>query len=250
MSTTDWKTILDQLESGKRRAAFKNSHGIWEADLEVKQAILTAFRESTIVQMGQFVDKEAFPTRHLSPADQIRLVPGGSAIRRGAFVAKGVVIMPPAYINVGAYVDEHTLIDSHALVGSCAQIGKRVHLSAAAQIGGVLEPIGASPVIVEDDAFIGGNTGLYEGIQVGSRAVIAAGVILTSSTPIYDLINQKIWTGRVPENAVLVPGARKAKGDFAIEHGLSVSTPVIVKYRDAKTDGKAALEAALREAIS
>jgi 2,3,4,5-tetrahydropyridine-2-carboxylate N-succinyltransferase len=248
MSTTPWKLILEQLESGERRAAYRNADNIWVADQEVKQAILQAFRESSLQVMGDYVDK--FGTQKFDLSHQVRLVPGGSSVRIGCYVAKGVVIMPPAYINIGAYVDEHTLVDSHALVGSCAQIGKRVHLSAAAQIGGVLEPVGASPVIIEDDAFIGGNTGLYEGIQVGSRAVIAAGVILTSSTPIYDLVHEKIWTGRVPENAVVVPGARKAKGDFAQTHGLSVSTPIIVKYRDAKTDGKAALESALREAIS
>ncbi len=248
MSTAAWKLILDQLESGERRAAYRRSDNTWVADAEVKQAILQAFKESALTVMGDFVDK--FSTQRFDLSRQVRLVPGGSSVRRGCYVAKGVVIMPPAYINIGAYVDEHTLVDSHALVGSCAQIGKRVHLSAAAQIGGVLEPIGASPVIVEDDAFIGGNTGLYEGIQVGSRAVIAAGVILTSSTPIYDLVHEKIWTGRVPENAVVVPGARKSKGDFANTHGLSVSTPIIVKYRDAKTDGKAALESALRENLS
>ncbi|MEI6804940.1 MAG: 2,3,4,5-tetrahydropyridine-2,6-dicarboxylate N-succinyltransferase [Myxococcaceae bacterium] len=248
MPTIDWKLILEQLESGKRRAAYRNADNIWVADQEVKQAILQAFRETAISIRGDFVDK--FGTRHFGLEQQVRLVPGGSSVRIGCYVAKGVVIMPPAYINIGAYVDEHTLVDSHALVGSCAQIGKRVHLSAAAQIGGVLEPIGANPVIVEDDAFIGGNTGLYEGIQIGSRAVIAAGVILTSSMPIYDLVHEKIWTGRVPENAVVVPGARKSKGDFAAAHGLSVSTPIIVKYRDSKTDGKAALESALREDIS
>lgn len=247
MPTTPWKLILDQLESGERRAAYRDTNNIWIADPEVKQAILQAFKESPLTVMGDFVDK--LTTQKFDLSRQVRLVPGGSSVRRGCYIAKGVVIMPPAYINIGAYVDEHTLVDSHALVGSCAQIGKRVHLSAAAQIGGVLEPVGASPVIVEDDAFIGGNTGLYEGIQVGSRAVIAAGVILTSSTPIYDLVHEKIWTGRVPENAVVIPGARKAKGDFSKEHGLSFSTPIIVKYRDAKTDGKAALESALREAI-
>jgi 2,3,4,5-tetrahydropyridine-2-carboxylate N-succinyltransferase len=247
MSTTPWKIILDELEAGTRRAAYCDSNNIWVADPEVKQAILQAFKESQLTVMGDFIDK--LTTQKFDLSHQVRLVPGGSSVRRGCYVAKGVVIMPPAYINIGAYVDEHTLVDSHALVGSCAQIGKRVHLSAAAQIGGVLEPIGASPVIVEDDAFIGGNTGLYEGIQVASRAVIAAGVILTSSTPIYDLVHEKIWTGRVPENAVVIPGTRKAKGDFAEMHQLSLSTPIIVKYRDAKTDGKAALESALREAV-
>ncbi|MEI6790419.1 MAG: 2,3,4,5-tetrahydropyridine-2,6-dicarboxylate N-succinyltransferase [Myxococcaceae bacterium] len=244
MSTTPWKLILEQLEAGTRRAAYRDANSNWVADTEVKQAILQAFRESALSKMGAFVDK--FGTQDFDLERQVRLVPGGSSVRIGCYIAKGVVIMPPAYVNIGAYVDEHTLIDSHALVGSCAQVGKRVHVSAAAQIGGVLEPVGASPVIVEDDAFIGGNTGLYEGIQVGSRAVIAAGVILTSSTPIYDLVHDKIWTGRIPEDAVVVPGSRKAKGDFAQAHGLSVSTPIIVKYRDAKTDHKAALESALR----
>ncbi len=246
MQTTSPETILDQLESGERRSAYRGADGVWVADTEVKSAILALFKASSLVQMGQFVDKSAFPVQSFTPERGVRMVPGGSSVRRGAYVAPGVIIMPPAYINVGAYVDEGTLVDSHALVGSCAQIGKRVHLSAAAQIGGVLEPIGASPVIVEDDAFIGGNTGLYEGIQVGSRAVIAAGVVMTGSTPIYDLVHGTIHTGRVPENAVVVPGSRPARGEFADSHGISLNTPVIVKYRDAKTDGKAALESALR----
>jgi 2,3,4,5-tetrahydropyridine-2-carboxylate N-succinyltransferase len=246
MQTTSSETILDQLERGERRSAYCSPDGVWVTDTEVKTAILELFKQSALVQMGPFVDKSAFPAQNFTPQRGVRIVPGGSSVRRGAYVAPGVIIMPPAYINVGAYVDEGTLIDSHALVGSCAQIGKRVHLSAAAQIGGVLEPIGASPVIVENDAFIGGNTGLYEGIHIGSRAVIAAGVILTSSTPIYDLVHGRILTGRIPENAVVVPGSRPAKGAFADSHGISLSTPVIVKYRDAKTDSKAALESALR----
>lgn len=248
MSSTPWKLILDQLETGARRAAYQDANQLWVTDSEVKLAILQAFRETSLKQLGEFVDK--FETQTFDLSRKIRLVPGGSSVRKGCYIAKGVVIMPPAYVNIGAYVDEDTLIDSHALVGSCAQIGKRVHLSAAAQIGGVLEPVGATPVIVEDDAFIGGNTGLYEGIQVGARAVIAAGVILTSSTPIYDLVHDKIWTGRVPENAVVVPGARKAKGALAEQFGLSISTPIIVKYRDSQTDSKAALETALRDKAS
>jgi len=249
MSTPAWKIILDQLETGERRAAFQNATGEWQADKEVKQAILTAFKESSLIQMGDFVDKDTLPVRQFRVSDQVRVVPGGTAIRRGAFVAPGVIIMPPAYINIGAFVDEGTLVDSHALVGSCAQVGKHVHLSAAAQIGGVLEPIGAKPVIVEDNAFVGGNTGLYEGVIIGKRAIIAAGVVLTGSTPIYDLVQETTWTGQVPENAVVVPGSRPAKGAFARTNNLNVQAAIIVKYRDAKTDSKTALESALRGAV-
>lgn len=174
------------------------------------------------------------------------MVPGGSSVRRGSFISPTVTIMPPAFINMGAFVDEGTMVDSHALVGSCAQIGKRVHLSAAAQIGGVLEPAGALPVIVEDDAFIGGLVGVFEGVRVRARAVLASGVVLTGSTVIYDLVNEREWTREVPEGAVVVPGSRPAKGSFAESHGVQLATAVIVKYRDARTDAATALESALR----
>lgn len=244
MSTTPWKLILNDLESGKRRAAYPTATGPWQADSEVKSAILDAFRESTNFQQGPFVDK--FGVQNFDVSRGVRVVPGGTSIRVGCYIAPGVIIMPPAYVNMGAYVDEETLIDSHALVGSCAQIGKRVHVSAAAQIGGVLEPVGATPVVVEDDAFIGGNTGLYEGVWIRKRAVIAAGVILTQSTPIYDLVHEQILYGQIPEDAVVIAGSRRLRSDFAQEHGLSLNTALIVKYRDSKTDRKAALESALR----
>jgi 2,3,4,5-tetrahydropyridine-2-carboxylate N-succinyltransferase len=199
-----------------------------------------------------FVDKDAFPARRFHVRDGVRVVPGGSAVRTGAYVAPSVICMPPMYINVGAYVDERTLVDSHALVGSCAQIGKRVHLSAGAQIGGVLEPVNASPVIVEDGALIGGNCGVYEGAVVGAHAVLGAGVILTRSTPIYDVVRGEIYRATaeqplaVPENAVVIPGARAVKQGKAAEWGLSLYTPVIVKYRDQKTARGVELEDLLR----
>ncbi len=201
-----------------------------------------------------FIDKDTFPARRLTVADRVRLVPGGSSIREGAYVAPSVVCMPPMFINVGAYVDEGTMIDSHALVGSCAQIGKRVHLSAAAQIGGVLEPINAAPVIIEDDVLVGGNCGVYEGTLVRARAVLGAGTILTRSTPLYDLVRGEIYRAsaeqplEVPENAVVVPGSRAVKKGKGVseEWGLSLYTPVIVKYRDEKTERGIELEEWLR----
>jgi len=182
----------------------------------------------------------------------VRIVPGGSSIRRGAYVGKGVVMMPPAYVNIGAFVDDETMIDSHALVGSCAQIGKRVHLSAGAQIGGVLEPVGNIPVVIEDDVVVGGNCGIYEGAIVRGRAVIGAGVVLTGSTPVYDVVRGQIYRRtaerplEIPFGAVVIPGARPLKGAFAEQHQLEIATPVIVKYRDEKTDSSTALEEALR----
>jgi 2,3,4,5-tetrahydropyridine-2,6-dicarboxylate N-succinyltransferase len=242
--------LLQALESGHVRAAELQADGSWKANLWVKQAILAGFRRTALEEMQgpgfPFFDKTAYPPRAFAKEDGVRMVPGGSAVRRGAFVSKGVTIMPPAYINVGAYVDEGTMVDSHALVGSCAQIGKRVHLSAAAQIGGVLEPAGALPVVVEDDAFIGGLVGLFEGILVRRRAVLASGVIITGSTVIFDLVHQKEWMREVPEGAVVVPGTRPASGDFAKARGLQLSAPVIVKYRDERTDAATSLEQALR----
>lgn len=243
------EALLTALESGCLRAAEPEGED-WRVNTWVKQAILAGFRLTGVEEMAgpgfPFFDKTAYPARSLSLADGIRLVPGGSSLRRGAFIARGVVVMPPAYINVGAFVDEGTLVDSHALVGSCAQVGKRVHVSAAAQIGGVLEPAGARPVIVEDDAFLGGLTGLFEGVRVRRRAVLASGVVLTASTVIYDLVNSCTWVREVPEDAVVVPGSRPASGDYAKAHGLMVSAPMIVKYRDARTDAATALEGALR----
>ena len=228
----------------------------WTAHQWVKKAILLGFRIGQIASLEQgffpFYDKDTYPLKPMNKAMGVRIVPGGSSIRTGSFVGQGVVCMPPMYINVGAYVDNGTMVDSHALVGSCAQIGKRVHLSAAVQIGGVLEPPGALPVIIEDDAFIGGGCGIYEGCLIRSGAVLAPGVTLTGSTRVYDLVNETIYTSNegqpleIPAGAVVVQGSRPASGSFAENVGLSVYTPVIVKYRDASTDAGTALEAALR----
>jgi len=199
-----------------------------------------------------FVDKDTFPARHFAIADRVRVVPGGSSVRTGAYVAPSVICMPPMFINVGAYVDEGTMVDSHALVGSCAQIGKRVHLSAAAQVGGVLEPVNAAPVIIEDDVLVGGNCGIFEGTLVRSRAVLGAGTVLTRSTPLYDLVKGEVYRAtteaplEVPENAVVVPGARAVKKGKAADWNLSLYTPVIVKYRDEKTERGIELEDWLR----
>jgi 2,3,4,5-tetrahydropyridine-2-carboxylate N-succinyltransferase len=200
----------------------------------------------------RYFDKNTYPLKKLNIGDGVRVVPGGSSIRDGAFLGKGVVCMPPMYVNVGAYVDDGTLIDSHVLIGSCAQIGKRVHLSSGAQIGGVLEPVGALPVIIEDDVLVGGSCGVYEGTIVRERAVLGAGVILTGSTQVYDAVRQLVHRRErdrplvIPENAVVVPGSRPLAGGWAKEQGIQIATPVIVKYRDEKTDGAAALEATLR----
>ena len=251
----------DALTRGEIRAA-ENVAGHWVVNAWVKQGILLGFRLGELKEMSDggglsFVDKDTFPARRMTVADRVRLIPGGSSIREGAYVAPTVICAPPMWINVGAYVDEGTMVDSHALVGSCAQIGKRVHLSAAAQIGGVLEPINAAPVIVEDDVLVGGNCGVYEGTLVRARAVLGAGTILTRSTPLYDLVRGEIYRAsgekplEVPENAVVVPGSRavkKGKGKSAIsdEWNLSLYTPVIVKYRDEKTESGIELEEWLR----
>ncbi len=232
----------------------------WRVNPWVKQGILLGFRLGELTEMGDpkglsFVDKDTFPPRRFRVADQVRIVPGGSSVRLGAFVAPSVICMPPMYINVGAYVDEGTMVDSHALIGSCAQIGKRVHVSAGSQIGGVLEPVNAAPVIIEDDVLIGGNCGIYEGALVRSRAVLGSGVILTRSTPIFDLIRGEIYRATsdqpltVPENAVVVPGSRPITqhlSEKSKEWGLSLYTPVIIKYRDEKTDVAVELEDLLR----
>ena len=256
--------LLRALERGEVRAAERDSDGTWRAVPWVKRGILLGFRAGRVVPMpsddgaarenraAAFFDKHTIPPRALTLSDGVRVVPGGTSIRRGAYVAPGVVCMPPAFINVGAYVGAGTMVDSHALVGSCAQIGDRVHLSAAAQIGGVLEPVNATPVIVESDAIVGGNCGVYEGTIVRSRAVLAAGVVLTRGTPVYDLVREKVYRGEsgrpleIPEGAVVVPGARAVRGAWAGAEGLSVQTPLIVKYRDEKTDLATALEQWLR----
>ena len=246
----------DALTAGRIRAAEKRD-GRWQVNPWVKQGILLGFRLGELAEMGDpralsFVDKDTFPTRRFRVADRVRVVPGGSSARLGAYVAPGVICMPPMFINVGAYVDEGTMIDSHALVGSCAQVGKRVHLSAAAQVGGVLEPVNASPVVIEDDVLVGGNCGIYEGTVVRARAVLGAGTILTRSTPVYDLVNGVILRAtkdqplEIPENAVVVPGSRPVTKGKGAEWQLSLYTPVIVKYRDEKTDAGVALEDALR----
>ena len=253
------KTIglfLAELEKGTIRAAVRDEDGVWAAQTWVKEGILAAFRIGVLAEFASgalsFVDKDTIPPRRFKLVDGVRVVPGGSSIRRGAYIAKGVVMMPPAYVNIGAYVDEGTMIDSHALVGSCAQIGKRVHLSAAAQIGGVLEPIGNVPVIIEDDVVVGGNCGIYEGTIVRGRAVIGAGVVLTGSTPVYDTVRGQVYRRtadralEIPYGAVVIPGARPMKGAFAEQHGLHIAAPLIVKYRDEKTDSSTALEEALR----
>jgi len=255
--------LLDALEAGTARAAQKDqASGKWRAVPWVKRGILLGFRVGGIIDMSirsagpdvafHFFDKDTYPPRRLKLEDGIRIVPGGSSIRRGAYVATGVVCMPPMYINVGAHIGSGTMIDSHALVGSCEQVGERVHLSAAAQLGGVLEPVNASPVVIEDDVVIGGNCGIYEGTVVGRRAVIGAGVVLTRGTPVYDIEHEVVLRAgagkplEIPENAVVVPGARAVKSDWGRERGISVQTPVIVKYRDEKTDAATALESWLR----
>ena len=252
------------LEAGTLRSAEPDDAAAtgWRVNAWVKRGILLGFRLGTLTEMsglapaGQtilsFVDKETYPARRFTPKDGVRIVPGGSSVRSGAFVARGVVMMPPAYVNAGAYVDEGTMVDSHALVGSCAQIGKRVHLSAGAQIGGVLEPVNASPVIIEDDVLVGGNTGVYEGTIVRRRAVLAAGTILTRGTPVYDVVKGTVLRATaetpltIPEGAVVVPGSRAVTGGYGKQMGLSVYTPVIVKYRDEKTDLSTTLEEVLR----
>ncbi len=253
------QTFLDfreELTQGKIRAAEKID-GHWTVNVWVKQGILLGFRLGELSESAQdaslsFVDKDTFPARKFTVRDRVRIVPGGSSVRLGAYVAPTVICMPPMFINVGAYVDEGTMIDSHALVGSCAQIGKRVHLSAAAQIGGVLEPINSVPVVVEDDVLIGGNCGVYEGTVVHARAVLGAGTILTASTPLYDIVHGEVYRAarekplEVPENAVVVPGSRALKQGKAAEWNLSLYTPVIVKYRDEKTDQRIELEELLR----
>ncbi|HWC18168.1 MAG TPA: 2,3,4,5-tetrahydropyridine-2,6-dicarboxylate N-succinyltransferase [Terriglobales bacterium] len=250
-----FERFREALTHGEIRAAEK-IEGKWYVNAWVKQGILVGFRIGTLHEWHggvlSFVDKSTYPPRRFEAQDRVRVVPGGSSIRMGAYVAPTVICMPPMFINAGAYVDECSMVDSHALVGSCAQIGKRVHLSAAAQVGGVLEPVNASPVIIEDDVLVGGNCGIYEGALVRRRAVIGAGTILTRSTPVYDLVNGKVLRSspscplEIPEGAVVVPGSRAVTRGKGQEWGLSLYTPVIVKYRDERTDQSIELEDLLR----
>jgi 2,3,4,5-tetrahydropyridine-2-carboxylate N-succinyltransferase len=254
--------LLGALERGAVRAAERGADGTWRAVPWVKRGILLGFRVGRIVDMSigghhgeprfGFFDKHTYPPQGLTTASGVRIVPGGSSVRRGAYLAPGVVCMPPMYVNVGAWVGAGTMVDSHALVGSCAQIGERVHLSAAAQIGGVLEPVNAAPVVIEDDVLVGGNCGVYEGTIVRAKAVLAAGVVLTRGTPVYDLVHERVYRAtpdsplEIPPGAVVVPGARQVNGGWGAEQGLSLQTPVIVKYRDERTDLATALEGWLR----
>jgi 2,3,4,5-tetrahydropyridine-2-carboxylate N-succinyltransferase len=251
--------LRDALSSGQVRAAEEDasSPAGWRVNTWVKQGILLAFRFGNVVDQtadsrGLYFDKDTLPLKPLSPASGVRIVPGGSSVRDGACLGRGVICMPPMYINIGAWVGDDTLIDSHALVGSCAQVGRRVHVSAAAQIGGVLEPVGALPVIVEDDVLVGGNCGIYEGTIIKRRAVLAAGTIITGSTPIYDVTTGVIIRAApgqplvVPEGAVVVPGTRPLGSEHGRQWGLSVATPIIVKYRDERTSARTALEEWIR----
>ena len=251
--------LRGELAAGRVRAAEPDAASPtgWRVNVWVKQGILLGFRFGDLVDMSpdgqwRFFDKDTMPLKRLDARSGVRIVPGGSAVREGAYLGVGVICMPPMYINIGAWVGEGTLVDSHALVGSCAQIGAKVHLSAAAQIGGVIEPVGAMPVIVEDEVLVGGNCGVYEGAIVRRRAVLASGTVLTGSTPIYDLPNGRIIAPEqgqplvVPEGAVVVPGARAVTVGAGREWGLSLATPVIVKYRDERTDARTELERWIR----
>jgi 2,3,4,5-tetrahydropyridine-2,6-dicarboxylate N-succinyltransferase len=250
--------LRDALEAGELRAAEPDAASPtgWRVNAWVKRGMLLGFRLGELVELPgetlSLVDKNTYPLRRFAAKDGIRIVAGGSSVRAGAFVARGVVCVPPMYINAGAYVDAGTMVDSHALVGSCAQIGKRVHLSAAAQIGGVLEPVNASPVVIEDDVLVGGNTGVYEGTIVRKGAVLAAGTILTRGTPVYDLARGEVLRATaelpliIPEGAVVVPGSRAVHRGKGADWGLSLYTPVIVKYRDDKTELSATFEDLLR----
>lgn len=251
MSDINWEEILEQLEAGEIRSATPEGDG-WKANTKVKEAILASFKAGNNTEYSGiydgFVDKHNLPPRKFTKEEKVRLVPGGSSVRRGAYVAPGVIIMPPAYINVGAYVDEGSMIDSHALVGSCAQVGRNVHLSAGVQLGGVLEPVGLAPVVIEDDCFIGAGSVIVEGILVKKRAVIAPGVTLSKSIPVYDCVNERQLPkgSAIPEGAVVIPGTRPMKGEWAKKEGLSMACPLIVKYRDEKSDASLELEEALR----
>lgn len=249
LDSSGWESFLQALESGELAAARLDENGEWQAVAWVKKAILSGFKAGGLAAWdwpGGAFDRPAFPPRRFKAEDGVRVVPGGTSSRRGAHIASGVVIMPPAYINVGAYIGSGTMVDSHVLVGSCARVGEHVHLSAGVQVGGVLEPPQARPVVIEDGAFIGGLCGIFEGIVIRKNAVLAPGTILSRSTRIFDLVNGREWIGEVPESAVVVPGARPARGEYAISLGLSLQAPVIVKYRDKGTEASVALESALR----
>lgn len=259
------EALLARLEAGEVRSAVRGPDGRWSAVPWVKRGILVAFRAGRVVALGPggtpaetpdapapLLDKHTLPVRHFRPDERVRIVPGGSSVRRGAYIAPGVVCMPPMFVNVGTWIGPGTMIDSHALVGSCAQVGAGVHLSAAAQIGGVLEPINANPVVVEADVVVGGNAGIYEGTIVRRGAVLGAGVVLTRATPVYDLVREQVIRSgpdtplEIPEDAVVVAGSRAVRSEWGNSQGLSIYTPVIVKYRDEKTDLATALEQHLR----
>ena len=255
-----FQKFKDALNAGEVRAAEPDAASAsgWRVNAWVKKGILLGFRMGSTVEMGPyptpqpFIDKSTFPLKTIRRDDGVRIVPGGSSIRDGSFVARGVVCMPPMFINVGAYVGEGTMVDSHALIGSCAQIGKKCHISAGAQIGGVIEPVGAMPVIIEDEVMVGGNCGVYEGTVVKKRTVLGTGTILNASTPVYDLVRDTVYAATddqpliIPEQAIVVPGAREVKHPAGAKWGLSLYAAVIVKYRDAKTDSRVRMEDLLR----
>ncbi|MFO7891385.1 MAG: 2,3,4,5-tetrahydropyridine-2,6-dicarboxylate N-succinyltransferase [bacterium] len=255
-----WKEIFQQLiqglNTGKIRSAEPDGQ-VWKVNEWVKKGIIIGFRTGELTDMSSdrfpYFDKSTYPLKRVQIKNNIRIVPGGTSIRQGCYISPGVVMMPPCYVNVGAYVDKATMLDSHSLIGSCAQVGKNCHVSAAAQIGGVLEPVNARPVIIEDNVLIGGNCGIYEGVLIKKNAILASGVIITSSTPVYDLIKEQVYKTTasnpltIPENSVVVPGSRPASGEFARKKAISLHTPVIVKYRDASSNAKTALEEALRK---
>lgn len=256
----EWKKIFQQLMQGLNTGEIRSAQPdgqVWKVNEWVKKGIIIGFRTGELTDMSSdrfpYFDKSTYPLKNIYLKDNVRIVPGGTSIRQGCFISPGVVMMPPCYVNVGAYVDRATMLDSHSLIGSCAQVGKNCHVSAAAQIGGVLEPVNARPVIVEDNVLIGGNCGIYEGVLVKKNAILASGVIITSSTPVYDLIKEQVYTTTasdpltIPENSVVVPGSRPASGEFARKKGISLHTPIIVKYRDASSNAKTALEEALRK---
>jgi len=254
-----WRKIFEEFIQGLNNGDIRSAepeNDTWKVNEWVKKGIIIGFRTGELTDMSlkkfPFFDKSTYPLKKVEKKDNIRIVPGGTSIRQGCYISPGVVMMPPCYVNVGAYVDKATMLDSHSLVGSCAQVGKNCHISAAAQIGGVLEPINARPVIIEDNVLIGGNCGIYEGVLIKKNAILASGVIITSSTPVYDLVKEKIYKTTssnpltIPENSVVVPGSRPASGKFAQKQNINLNTPVIVKYRDASSNAKTALEEALR----
>ena len=254
MKKMHWKEAIKLLESGEIRSANKID-GKWEANIAVKESILEAFREGELIDYKDqgypgFFDKNSVPTQNITVERNIRIVPGGTSIRVGSYIAEGVIVVPPSYINIGAYVDSGTMVDSHVLVGSCAQIGKNVHLSAGVQIGGVLEPIGLTPVIIEDDAFIGAGSIIVEGVQVSKKAIIAPGVVLSQGIPVYDCINERVLSKgeAIPESAIVVSGTRPINTNlsWARSQNISINCALIIKYRDAKTDTAIELEDYLR----